>query len=61
LPLSNAPDYVTLGGRVLPTVPLTCSTCGNTHLLNLLILGFTERDFEALTFLPVTPRLSDVS
>jgi len=25
--------------KLFPVVPLSCSTCGNTHLLNALILG----------------------
>ena len=30
---------VTPGGRVLPSAALVCDNCGNTHLLNLLVLG----------------------
>lgn len=41
LPVTNK-VVVTLGGSVLPLLPITCSKCGNTHLLNLSILGLTE-------------------
>jgi hypothetical protein len=27
-------------GAILPSVPLICQNCGNTHLINLLVLGF---------------------
>lgn len=33
---------VTLGGTVLPSIALTCSNCGNTHLLNVIVLGLRD-------------------
>lgn len=31
-----------LTGSILPCIPVTCSNCGNTHLLNLIILGLRD-------------------
>ena len=36
-----------------PCVAVYCSNCGNTHLVNLLVLGFTEQELQSLTL----PRL----
>ena len=44
---------VIIGGPALPLVGLTCNRCGNTKLLNLIVLGVlkqetkTETEFEA--------------
>lgn len=35
-----------------PTVAIFCSNCGNTQLVNLLVLGFTEQDLPSLTLPP---------
>ena len=40
--LSKSPKKTVLGGQGLPVVPLTCNTCGNTHMLNLIVLGFED-------------------
>lgn len=40
--VSDDPTAVVLGGSVLPTVPVVCGHCGNTHFLNLIILGFKD-------------------
>lgn len=44
LSLSTTPHAVVLGGPQLPNVPLVCTHCGNTHLLNVLVLGFKAED-----------------
>lgn len=38
-----------------PTVAVFCSNCGNTQLVNLLILGFDEDDLKALSLHPYAP------
>jgi hypothetical protein len=40
--INGDPQANVLGGLALPSIPLTCTHCGNTHLLNLLVLGFTD-------------------
>jgi hypothetical protein len=40
------------GGKALPLVPVSCTKCGNTHLINLLVLGFSEEDLDSLVFPP---------
>ncbi|HBB88991.1 MAG TPA: hypothetical protein DC047_15405 [Blastocatellia bacterium] len=37
----DAPNLV-FGGPALPSIALICSNCGNTHLLNLKVLGLEE-------------------
>lgn len=32
----------TISGRNFPLVPLICTNCGNTHLINLKVLGFDD-------------------
>ena len=44
LTLKKTPRSFQLGGTVLPTVPLICTNCGNTQLLNLKVLGFEDLD-----------------
>ncbi len=47
--LSDDPMTITLGGgRAVPTVVVTCKNCGNTHLVSLLALGFTEAELATL-------------
>lgn len=48
--LSPHPSQVHMGGPVYPTIPVTCQHCGNTHLLNLLILGFKQEELDSLRF-----------
>jgi len=50
LSVTKNPSQSTLGGENYPLIPLICSNCGNTHLLNLLILGFTSGDWGSLEF-----------
>ena len=50
LSVSKNPKQVTIGGENYPLIPLVCSNCGNTHLLNLLTLGFTSADWDSLRF-----------
>ena len=33
---------IVLGGQSLPSIALVCTNCGNTHLLNLLVLGLGD-------------------
>lgn len=40
------PEVYRGAGRRLPCVAITCDTCGNTLLINLLQHGFKESDFE---------------
>ncbi|MBI4292519.1 MAG: hypothetical protein HY661_13665 [Betaproteobacteria bacterium] len=40
--VAKEPNAVRLGGASMPLVPLVCTNCGNTHLLNLLVLGFSD-------------------
>jgi hypothetical protein len=37
-----------LGGKTLPCVAISCNSCGNTHLLNLLTLGLAAMELNAL-------------
>ena len=48
LVVTNSPTVVNLSGKVFPLVPLICSVCGNTQLLNLKMLGFTDEELKAL-------------
>jgi hypothetical protein len=48
---SPASGGIQLGGKSLPGVPLICSTCGNTVLLNVFMLGVAEK----LGILPSAP------
>ena len=42
LTLQPDPKVLTLGGRVLPNVAATCTSCGHTLLFNALLLGLGE-------------------
>lgn len=33
-----------VGGSVYPVIPVTCLNCGNTHLLNPLVLGILKNN-----------------
>ena len=48
LTLKKSPRSFQLGDTVLPTVPLICTNCGNTQLINLRVLGI--EDWESLRF-----------
>jgi predicted nucleic-acid-binding Zn-ribbon protein len=50
LTLSEYPTQIALGGEIMPLIPMNCTKCGNTHLLNILVLGFKKEDFESLRF-----------
>ncbi len=39
LPVRDSLDVLNSGDRVLPSAAIVCDNCGNTHLLNLLVLG----------------------
>lgn len=41
--LAPVPRKVVLGGKLLPVVPFTCTTCGNTILMNLKQLGIFDQ------------------
>ncbi len=40
------------GGSLAPYVAIVCGNCGNTHLLNLLLLGFTPEQLKELAYDP---------
>jgi hypothetical protein len=44
VPLQQDSTNVVIGGPQMPCVALICMTCGNTHLLNLIVLGLKEED-----------------
>jgi hypothetical protein len=50
LPLSPNPTQFTVGGKEYPMVPMYCGNCGNTHLINLLTLGFTSEDIKSMEY-----------
>lgn len=33
---------IELAGKVLPLIPMRCTNCGNTHLLNIITLGLRD-------------------
>jgi len=49
LPTPKQPSKVVAGGRGMPVLPLVCGNCGNTHLLNLFMLGFSESELSSLS------------
>jgi hypothetical protein len=49
LPVTPNPNQMRIGTSY-PCIAVICRTCGNTHLLNLYFLGFTQADFEGLSF-----------
>ena len=36
------PMALVVGGATMPLVPVVCTNCGNTHLINVRVLGFTD-------------------
>jgi hypothetical protein len=42
LAIQDDPRSARLGGKGFPMIALICTNCGNTHLLNLKILGLGE-------------------
>lgn len=48
LSISPSPTDVNLGGKLYPSVTLFCRNCGNTHIINLFNLGFTEQEIITL-------------
>lgn len=53
VPLPNPYMFRPVPPTNYPMVAIFCSNCGNTHLINLLVLGFTENEFQQLTFPPL--------
>jgi predicted nucleic-acid-binding Zn-ribbon protein len=51
LSLSSHPSQLQLNGPMQPTIPIICSNCGNTHLINLLVLGFKQEELDSLRFI----------
>jgi len=53
IPISfGAKGMSTFGPRIYPTVAIICNNCGNTHFINVRILGFTDEDMEQMKFEP---------
>ena len=50
LPASPTPNEIHMGWRQYPLVAVTCSNCGNTQLINLIVLGFKPDEFQDLKF-----------
>jgi hypothetical protein len=50
LPLSLDPTQSMVGGKEYPMIPMYCGHCGNTHLINLLTLGFTSEDIKSMVY-----------
>jgi hypothetical protein len=50
LSVTDNPLAVTLGGSGFPLQPIICQHCGNTQLINLLILGFSLEELKTLTY-----------
>src|SRR3972149_4626219 len=40
--IQETPGVFTIGGRTLPCVAIICNNCGNTHFLNVLVLGIGD-------------------
>ena len=61
VPLPTAPNPlgmpwgVMTGQQVIPCISVTCQTCGNTLLVNLLVLGFDEATIRGWGY-PVGPQ-----
>lgn len=57
--LTDEPQQIKLGGQILPSAILYCTKCGNTHLLNLQVLGLDHLltpESEAGVRLPEVPQ-----
>jgi hypothetical protein len=48
--VSTNPQQVRLGPEVVPCVILSCDTCGDMLLINLLILGFSAEELPTLAY-----------
>ena len=48
IPLHGSPKGGKPTSHTLPLLPVSCTKCGNTHFVNLLILGFTEQELDSL-------------
>jgi hypothetical protein len=58
--LSGEPQLVNLGGQILPSIALICNNCGNTHLLNLNVLGLNHLLVpEPEAIVPEVPRVPE--
>jgi hypothetical protein len=50
IPAAKSPSDISQGGGSFPFQPIICGHCGNTHLINLLVLGIKSEDFKSLTY-----------
>jgi len=50
--VSMNPLQTVFGGNVAPLVPIICIKCGNTQLVNLLILGFSDAELKTMRYEP---------
>jgi hypothetical protein len=50
LTLSEYPNRAVFGREIMPLIPVSCTKCGNTHFINILILGFNKEELETLRF-----------
>jgi hypothetical protein len=48
LVVTDVPGQLSLGGRTYPMVSIICTNCGNTNLVNLLVLGFSPDEWPSL-------------
>lgn len=49
IPIAGSPvNMSVLGKRIYPMVTIICKNCGNTHFVNLFILGFTSDDVKEM-------------
>lgn len=48
LKMQKDPRGGVLAGGAMPLLPVSCTKCGNTHFINLLVLGFSEEDLASL-------------
>lgn len=54
--VSESPTEIKLGGRLYPLIAVYCRNCGNTHLVNLINLGFTRDEIAEMKLpLPEEP------
>jgi hypothetical protein len=42
MPVGKNPTAMQFGPASMPLLPVVCTHCGNTNLLNLMVLGFTD-------------------
>jgi hypothetical protein len=50
LPLTPNPKKPRISGAGFPFLPVMCRQCGNTHLINLLLLGVKDADLEGIAY-----------